>query len=50
MAIWVLEDNLPSRRFYEFIGGVLTDRKMIAIGGVELPEVAYGWRSLRNSF
>jgi ribosomal protein S18 acetylase RimI-like enzyme len=50
MAIWVLEDNLLSRRFYESMGGVVTDRKMIPIGGVDLPEVAYGWRSLSDLF
>ncbi len=50
MAIWVLEENLPSRRFYESMGGVVVERKMIAIGGVDLLEVAYGWRSLNDLF
>ena len=50
MAIWVLVDNLPSRRFYESMGGVLIERKMIPIGSVDLPEVAYGWRFLSDMF
>ena len=50
MAIWVLEDNLPSRRFYESMGGVIIERNIIPIGGVDLPEVAYGWRCLSAFF
>ncbi|MGD2251929.1 MAG: GNAT family N-acetyltransferase [Anaerolineales bacterium] len=43
MIVWVLRDN-PYRRFYEALGGKVVSEQMISIRGVELPEVAYGWR------
>ena len=46
MILWVLEDNHPSRRFYEALGGQLCGAKQTQIGGVWLPEVAYGWTDL----
>jgi len=42
MIVWVLADN-PFRRFYERLGGKLTDRRTIEIGEQKLDEVAYGW-------
>ncbi len=45
MVVWVLKAN-PSRRFYERMGGVLVGEQEIEIGGVTLPEVAYGWRNV----
>ena len=48
MMLWVLEDNYNARRFYEVLGGAAVDRKSIQIGGVELVEIAYGWRNVRN--
>ena len=45
MIVWVLRDN-PYRRFYEAMGGELVSERMISIGEAELPEVAYGWRSV----
>ena len=48
MMLWVLEDNRNARRFYEALGGAAVDRKSIQIGGVELVEIAYGWRNVRN--
>jgi GNAT superfamily N-acetyltransferase len=45
MLVWVLEQN-PSRRFYEALGGEEVERKTIPIGGVNLSEVAYGWRDI----
>jgi GNAT superfamily N-acetyltransferase len=42
MLLWVLAAN-PSRRFYEAIGGQQLRTETIAIGGVTLDEVAYGW-------
>lgn len=45
MVAWVLKEN-PSRRFYERIGGTLIAEQGIEIGGVTLPEVAYGWRDV----
>jgi L-amino acid N-acyltransferase YncA len=47
MAVWVLKEN-PSRRFYERMGGELVAEQGIEIGGVTLPEVAYGWRDVRT--
>ena len=47
MVVWVLKAN-PSRRFYERMGGVLVAEQGIEIGGVTLPEVAYGWKDLRE--
>ena len=48
MMLWVLEDNHNAKRFYEVLGGAAVDRKCIQIGGVELVEIAYGWRDVRN--
>jgi GNAT superfamily N-acetyltransferase len=45
MVVWVLEAN-PSRGFYERMGGALVAEQGIEIGGVTLPEVAYGWKDL----
>lgn len=47
MVVWVLKAN-PSRRFYERMGGVLVAEQGIEIGGVMLPEVAYGWKDLQS--
>ncbi|HTX40638.1 MAG TPA: GNAT family N-acetyltransferase [Acidobacteriaceae bacterium] len=46
MVVWVLRAN-PARGFYERMGGVLVSEQGIEIGGVTLPEVAYGWRDIR---
>jgi ribosomal protein S18 acetylase RimI-like enzyme len=45
MMVWVLKAN-PARGFYERMGGVLVAEQGIDIGGVALPEVAYGWRDV----
>jgi GNAT superfamily N-acetyltransferase len=47
MVVWVLQLN-PARGFYERMGGVLVGEQGIEIGGVTLPEVAYGWKNLRS--
>jgi len=47
MLVWVLKDN-PARGFYERLGGVHLAEKIIEIGGLELMEVAYGWRNLEQ--
>jgi L-amino acid N-acyltransferase YncA len=44
---WVLADN-PSCKFYEAVGGKLTQEKLIEIGGANLREVAYGWPDIRQ--
>jgi ribosomal protein S18 acetylase RimI-like enzyme len=44
VKVWVLADNVNARGFYERLGGELTDRRDIKVGGIQYPEVAYGWR------
>lgn len=46
MLLWVLEDNLPARRFYESLGGEQVGRQTTDIGGADLVEVSYGWKDL----
>jgi ribosomal protein S18 acetylase RimI-like enzyme len=45
MLVWVAAEN-PSRLFYEAMGGQRVRQRNIAIGGMELAEVAYGWRDI----
>jgi GNAT superfamily N-acetyltransferase len=45
MLVWVLEKN-PSRAFYDALGGIVVNSKMINIGGTELLELAYGWSDI----
>ena len=47
MVVWALRDNAACT-FYERLGGVRVAEKMIEIGGVALPEVAFGWRDIRT--
>ncbi len=46
MLLWVLKDNLPSRKFYEAMGGKYLREKPIEIGNQTLLEVAYGWTDI----
>lgn len=46
MLLWVLEQNVKARAFYEALGGVRVSQKSITIGGAELIDVAYGWPDL----
>ncbi|MYA05445.1 MAG: GNAT family N-acetyltransferase [Caldilineaceae bacterium SB0664_bin_22] len=46
MLLWVLQDNRSACRFYEALGGKKIREKTIEIGGVDLVEVAYGWKDL----
>lgn len=45
MLVWALAGN-PARGFYEALGGQLVATKTVALGGVGLEEVAYGWTDL----
>jgi ribosomal protein S18 acetylase RimI-like enzyme len=45
MLVWVLALN-PACAFYEAIGGQLIGERQATVGGRELREVAYGWKSL----
>lgn len=44
-VIWVLQSN-PSRYFYEAMGGTRVADRRERLWGADLPQVAYGWRSL----
>jgi GNAT superfamily N-acetyltransferase len=46
MLLWVLKENRIARRFYESLGGVPVGEDSFELGGVELSEVAYGWKDL----
>lgn len=43
MIVWTLEDLRLSRRFYEREGGEVVKRGHWEVGGVALPDLAYGW-------
>jgi GNAT superfamily N-acetyltransferase len=44
MHLWVLEQNLPARRFYDRRGGRVEDTKTIeVVPGVSVAEVRYVW-------
>ena len=47
MMLWVLAAN-PSRRFYEAMGGQVVTTVIAHVGGVDLEEVAYGWKGLSH--
>jgi GNAT superfamily N-acetyltransferase len=42
MAVWALKEN-PACGFYQRMGGAEVAEQMIEIGGVTLPELAFGW-------
>ena len=46
MRLWVLEDNLPARRFYESLGGEQIGQQTATIGGADLTELSYGWKDI----
>lgn len=48
LLLWALAANHPARRFYEALGGQLLRAKDTVIGGATVPEVAYGWRDIRD--
>jgi L-amino acid N-acyltransferase YncA len=47
MLVWVFAAN-SSRAFYEALGGQQVYEKSVTIGGVQLVEVAYGWRDIQG--
>jgi GNAT superfamily N-acetyltransferase len=51
MMLWVLEANHPSRRFYEAMGGSVVPGATldVTLGGLNLVEIAYGWRPLPSA-
>ena len=46
MITWALAENMPTRRFYEALGGEYVREQDITIGGASLVEVAYGWKDI----
>ncbi len=46
--LWVLEENHPSRSFYEALGGQLAGEHQVTLGEKELTEVAYGWKDIHD--
>jgi ribosomal protein S18 acetylase RimI-like enzyme len=47
LLVWVLEGN-PSMGFYERLGGVRETRRVIHLGGKDLPECSYGWPKMEE--
>lgn len=46
-GVWVLRDNVRACRFYESLGARETGIEGVwPVGGLELPDLAYGWRDL----
>jgi GNAT superfamily N-acetyltransferase len=45
MFVWVLTQN-PYKAFYETLGGHPIAEREVNFGGVNLREIAYGWRDL----
>lgn len=43
LIVWVLEENLHARRFYEALGGRAAHRTPSAVGGFQVIEQAYVW-------
>ena len=43
MSVWVIETNVPARRFYEALGGRRGAHKDIVLNGAPVIEVAYEW-------
>jgi len=46
VALWVLRENTPARRFYEHCAGELIGEKQDVRGETILVEVAYGWSDI----
>jgi L-amino acid N-acyltransferase YncA len=47
MVVWVLDNNLHARRFYEAMGGTASMRLSTRVGGFPVTELAYVWDRLR---
>ena len=51
LYLWVFVANRRGRCFYESLAGVAQDDRVrsLAMGGVQVPEIAYGWREMPAS-
>ena len=45
LAVWAVEDN-PARAFYSALGGAPAERRRLNIGGAEVTEQCFRWRSI----
>jgi GNAT superfamily N-acetyltransferase len=44
MHLWVIEGNVPARRFYDRHGGVVAERRTLeVVPGIPVPELRYVW-------
>jgi GNAT superfamily N-acetyltransferase len=48
LVVWALAANVPARRFYEAMHGVLSGSRNVEIRGQSLEEVAYGWADMQG--
>lgn len=48
MLVWALKDNHPAREFYMSLGGKAYRERIVEIGGVGYPDIAYGWSDLSS--
>ncbi|HWR40755.1 MAG TPA: GNAT family N-acetyltransferase [Patescibacteria group bacterium] len=48
LIVWVLADNNLARGFYERLGGVVVDKRIIS-RGKPLSQLAYGWEEINNA-
>jgi ribosomal protein S18 acetylase RimI-like enzyme len=46
--LWVLDGNDPARRFYVRLGGRVSDRRQIELGGALVGETRIVWNDLRS--
>lgn len=46
ILVWVLADN-PARAFYAALGARPVRQQLTRIGGIDYPEIGYGWDSSR---
>lgn len=46
--LWVLTANLPSRKFYEGLGGEICGQRFEEVKGYALDETAYIWRDIQK--
>jgi len=49
LVVWALREN-PACGFYRRLGGVEVAETTIEVGGVALPEVAFGWKEIGALF
>ena len=41
MIVWCFKDNTKARKFYEDLGGVVVEEKIVTIGNEQYEEVGY---------